>query len=106
MECYLTVDRYAVDEVIDRVLLTELQDKRFADWNDTPLECLPLPIRSELDRLVSTKIVQCLNDASGQESFLYPLKRHLGYFLHRYGIAPVFVKKVIIHDTGIDLVLE
>jgi hypothetical protein len=106
MACYLTVDRFVVDDIIDRVMLTELQDELFADWNDTPLECLPLPVRSELDRLVSAKIIQCINDTSGQESFLYPLKRHLGYFLQRYGIATSFVKKVIIHDTGIDLVLE
>lgn len=106
MECYLTVDRYGVDDVLDRVLVTELQSELFTDWNDTPLECLPLTVRSELDRLVSTKIVQCLNDNSGQDSYLQPLKRHLWYFLQRYGIAPSFVKRVIIHDTGIDLVLE
>ncbi len=106
MECYLTVDRYFIDEAIEHALIVELQNEIFDSWRDTPVECYPQNIRSTLDELVSAKIIQCLNDNSGQESHLFPIKRHIGYFLLRYNIQPRYVKKVIIHDTGIDLVLE
>lgn len=107
MSCYLIIDRFMIDNLIDQLLTIELCREEYNAWCDTPIECLPLHIRSKIDQGLSDKMVTFLRSPSWDETSPYsPVAKHICVFLKRYGVTTNHVVGVQFQETSIDLILE